>query len=77
MPGVRVTVRLSGPLAERLGPRRAVELPDGATVGDLLDALDPTAAASLAVVVDGAIVPQDHALEDDDELAVLAPVAGG
>ena len=80
---LRVTVRLSGPLAERLGPRRRVELPQGARVRDLVDALgreaglEDGAAASLAVVRQGTIVPHGHALADGDELDVLAPVAGG
>lgn len=78
-----MTVRLSGPLAERLGHRRGVELERGATVRDLLDTLarDGRLAASetesLAVVAGGTIVPRGHALAEGDELDVLVPVAGG
>ena len=80
---MHVTVRLSGPLAERLGHRRAVELPRGANVGDLLAALSlggdagRPAADGLAVVAGGTIVPHGHALADGDEVDVLVPVAGG
>ena len=82
MPAVRVTVRLSGPLAERLGHRLAVELAPGASVSDLLGALglgEPggSAADSVAVVAAGTIVPHDRALADGDEVDVLVPVAGG
>ena len=36
---ITVAVRLNGPLAERLGARRSVTLPDGATADDLVRAL--------------------------------------
>ncbi len=39
MPALRVHVRLSGPLAQRLGARRAIDLEPGATVDDLVAAL--------------------------------------
>jgi len=83
MPGTQVTVRLSGPLAERLGNRRVVELGPGATVRDLLGALglgdgaDGRAADTVAVVAGGTIVAHEHGLADGDELDVLVPVAGG
>jgi sulfur carrier protein ThiS len=78
---VRVSVRLNGPLATLLGPRRDVALPDGATVADLLAALAAEAGADavpgLAVAIAGAIVEPSHGLGDGDQVAVLAPVAGG
>jgi molybdopterin converting factor small subunit len=83
VPGVHVTVRLSGSLAERLGARVALELEPGATVQDALDALGlerelgERAADALAVVAAGTIVPHRHALADGDALDVLVPVAGG
>ncbi len=61
----------------------AFELPDGATVGDLVTALrargdgfdrlpdDP------AVAVNATYAHQDEPLEDGDEVAFLPPVAGG
>ena len=80
---VRVTVRLSGPLAERLGNRLALELPSPAAVSDLLAALPLGAEAgghaadAVAVVAGGTIVPHTHVLADGDEVDVLVPVAGG
>ena len=83
MPGLHVTVRLSGPLAERLGHRRGLELEQGASVADLLDALardgglEADETESRAVVAGGAIVPRGRVLAAGDALDVLGPVAGG
>jgi molybdopterin converting factor small subunit len=83
MAPVTVTVRLSGPLAESLGARRAVGMGEGATVDDLREAIaraagiDPSRAGTLAVVAGGSFLARSHALADGDELDVLVPVAGG
>lgn len=73
---MRVTVRLTGPLAERHGNRLALEFPPGANVSDLLAALS-LGGDAVAVVAGGTIVPHAHALADGDEVDVLVPVAGG
>ena len=83
MPSVRVHVRLSGTMAERLGARRTVALTPGATVDDLIAVLardagfDATSLRGLAVVAAGTFVARSHAVSDGDELDVLVPVAGG
>jgi molybdopterin converting factor small subunit len=83
MAGIRITVRLSGRLAERLGPRRTLDLAPGATAADLVAALGREAdlggdsVRGLAVVAGGAFVARDHPLADGDQLDVLVPVAGG
>jgi molybdopterin converting factor small subunit len=80
---LRVTVRLSGELARRLGSRRVIELASGALVDDLVAALageagvDPKVGGGLAVVSNGSFVPRDRPLANGDELDVLVPVAGG
>ena len=80
---MRVTVRLSGSLAERLGNRLGVDLDPGARVCDLLESLaadgelGERACDGLAVVAGGAMVSHDRTLVDGDELDVLVPVAGG
>jgi sulfur carrier protein ThiS len=83
MAGIEVTVRLSGRLAERLGPRRTVSLAPGATAADLVGelgreaGLEPAATRGLAVVADGAFLARDHPLVHGQQLDVLVPVAGG
>jgi len=78
---MRVSVRLNGPMAALLGPRRQIELADGARVSDLLGALADQAGVSgipgLAVSIDGEIVDGARPLAEGDQVAVLAPVAGG
>lgn len=78
---MRVSVRLNGSMATLLGPRRELDLAEGARVADLLAALADEAGAAavpgLAVAVDGAIVDGAHPLADGDRVAVLAPVSGG
>lgn len=83
MAALTVSVRLSGPLAATLGPRRSVGMQDGATVTDLLEELAREAglheqdAGSLAATAGGAFLSRSHALADGDELSVLVPVSGG
>ena len=82
MAPVTVTVRLSGPLAESLGPRRSVGMDEGATVRDLLETIAREANVdghgdSLAAVAGGSFLARSRALADGDEVDVLVPVAGG
>jgi sulfur carrier protein ThiS len=80
---LRVHVRLSGTMAQRLGPRRTVELDPGATIEDLVAALardagfDAAALRGLAVVAEGSFVASTRPVRDGEELDVLVPVAGG
>ena len=69
---------------ERIGrDEEALELPDGATVKDALDALAAKHAAIGALrgkfrcAVNQDFTSDDHALADRDELALIPPVAGG
>lgn len=68
-------------MAALLGPRRELELSDGALVSDLLAALageaGVTGAPGLAVSIGGAIVDATRPLAEGDQVAVLSPVAGG
>lgn len=65
------------------GDRDCVELPDGASVGDLLVHLKLRQVAevavwgSLAVAVNREYSSVDTVLHDRDEVALLPPVSGG
>jgi molybdopterin converting factor subunit 1 len=76
---VRVTVRLFAGLRERAGTgRRELELPAGATVGDVYAALalgdEPT---GLSYAVNQEYAERSAPLSDGDEVALLSPVSGG
>lgn len=81
---MRVSVKLFGALAERVGrDREPIDLPDGATAGDVLRVVahtHPDAAAILdriSVAVNLEVVPSEHRVGPGDEVALLPPVAGG
>jgi molybdopterin converting factor small subunit len=81
---MRIVVRLGAGLSRLAGgPRLHVEVPAGATVGDVLGAVAaqrPALAAGLPsalTVVSGSQVGGERVLAEGDEVAVLAPVAGG
>jgi molybdopterin converting factor small subunit len=77
---VTISVRLNGPLAERLGHRRTITLPDAATTSDLLGALRDAAGGALPRVVTsigGRIIDPAEPLADGADIAVLVPYAGG
>jgi molybdopterin converting factor subunit 1 len=81
---VKLTVKLFGARVERVGrEREAVDLPDGATAGDVVRtvaARHPGAAGILeriSVAVNLEVVPPEHRVSPGDEVALLPPVAGG
>ena len=76
---MRVTVRLFASLRERAGTgRRELDLPDGATAGDVFAALavgpEPP---GLSYAVNQEYAERSHALADGDEVALITPVSGG
>lgn len=76
---VRVVVRLFAALREQAGTRRReVELPDGASVGDVWSSLglgeEPP---GLVYAVNRAYVDRATLLADGDEVALIPPVSGG
>jgi molybdopterin synthase catalytic subunit len=76
---VRVTVRLFAALRERAGAgQREVELPQGATAGDVFAALGIGAEPpGLAYAVNQEYAERSALLTDGDEVAVIPPVSGG
>ena len=76
---MQVSVRLFAGVRERAGSaRRALELPDGATVADVWPRLElgdePT---GLLYAVNREYASADAALAEGDEVAVIPPVSGG
>ncbi|RLC61465.1 MAG: MoaD/ThiS family protein [Chloroflexi bacterium] len=60
-----------------LGEAMAVELPDGATVGQLIEHLRLPAREIKVVFVNGVVRKEEHVLNDGDEVGVFPPVGGG
>ena len=72
-----VSVRLFAGLRERAGRDRvAVELPEGATVADLLAAMD-VAPRSCVVAINREYAGEDQPVRAGDEVALVPPVSGG
>jgi molybdopterin synthase catalytic subunit len=81
---MNVRVRLFAQLRERCGDRVDVELAEGATVADALDALgregglgDLLAAMPVTLAVNREYADRGQRLAAGDELAVIPPVSGG
>ena len=76
-------MRLFGALAERAGVEEMLDVGDGATAGHVVEAIrdrHPEIAGLLAqvsVAVNLEVVSASSPLEEDDEVALLPPVAGG
>jgi molybdopterin synthase catalytic subunit len=76
---VKIAVRLFAGLRERAGVgKRALELPQGATVADVWPALglgdEPN---GLLYAVNRKYADRGHTLADGDEVALIPPVSGG
>jgi molybdopterin converting factor small subunit len=84
---VKVEVRLFAGLREKvpeaLRGRATLELPDAASLQDLLDSLEIEPRMAQMVLVNGVQVPRDpaarsaHRLGAGDTVAIFPPVAGG
>ena len=80
---MRLTVRLFAGLRERAGADRVeVDVPDGATVADLLAAMSTTPVGALAPRSCVVALNRDYAepgavIAPDDEIALVPPVSGG
>ena len=80
---MKVTVRLFAGLRERAGGQHVdVELPDGASVGDLLAAMASTPVGRLepgqcVVAINREYAPATARVSAGDEIALVPPVSGG
>lgn len=79
-----VHVRLFAGLHDMVGKRDLdIDLPEGATIGQLRDRLGddyPVVQAflpTLVCAVDEEYVASDHVLKDGDHVALIPPVSGG
>lgn len=60
-----------------LGEAMPVELPEGATVGHLLNHLRLPADEVKVIFVNGAVRGEEYVLSEGDEVGVFPPVGGG
>ncbi len=76
---MRVTVALFALLRERAGARELeLDLPEGARVGDALDALAAVVGdVPVVLAVNRRYADRDERLSDRDEIALIPPVSGG
>jgi len=76
---MRIGVRLFAGLRELAGARAVdVELPEGATAGDVWPALElGDEPQGLLIAVNKVYVPRDSVLSAGDEVALIPPVSGG
>ena len=66
-----------GSIRDLLGEGRNVQLPDGATVGDLVDRLSAREARLHLVIVDGERADLRTELSEGAEVTLMPPFAGG
>jgi sulfur carrier protein ThiS len=78
---VRITVVLFGTYARLLplsdGGRTIVDVPDGSTVADVLDALAVPADGRAFLTLDGERVVAETPLHDGADVRVVVPLGGG
>jgi len=60
-----------------IGEAMPVELPDGATIGQLIEHLSVPANEVKVVFVNGIVQQEEYALNDGDEVGIFPPVGGG
>jgi molybdopterin synthase sulfur carrier subunit len=68
---------LAGPPGLGIGQAFPVELPEGATVCDLVEQLGLPPAQVKIVFVNGLVRTPEQILTDGDELGIFPPVGGG
>ena len=75
---MKVTVKLAGGLVHTLGfSGRELELPPGATAGDLLDAIGADRSRPLIVGRDGWAIETDDEVHDRDRILISPVFSGG
>jgi molybdopterin converting factor small subunit len=74
---MKVKVKLFASL-RTFGPdEQVLEVPAGTTIDDVVNILSIPGTIRLLRIVNGEHRPADHLLQDNDELALFPPIAGG
>ena len=73
---VKALAHLKDPL-NKLAPEGELEVPEGATVGTVLTALEPLANPLGIVLVNGRPRSKDYRLHPGDDLVLFPPLEGG
>jgi molybdopterin converting factor small subunit len=75
---MQVRVKLMGMLKKKTPPNEVLELPDGATLEEAVQALGIRLDSAQVFTVNGQLERnRSRSLADHDELTILPPVAGG
>ena len=75
---MRIRLKLMGMLKARTPEGGALEVADGATIGDALHVLGLAPQATHVVTVNGQVErDRQRVLAPDDELTIVPPVGGG
>jgi molybdopterin converting factor small subunit len=74
---MKVRIKLFASLRQFGPDEKVMELPDTATIDDVVRTLNIPRTIRLLMIVNGEHRPADHALQDGDDLALFPPIAGG
>jgi sulfur carrier protein ThiS len=74
---VKVAISAFGDVQRQVKDRHDLDLADGSTVADLIQALGLQAGPTLTVGVNGQMVPLDSTLNDGDKVMLVTPMEGG
>jgi molybdopterin converting factor small subunit len=74
---MKVNVKLFASLRTFGADEQVLELPAGTTVENVVHILGIPDSIRLLRIVNGEHRPADHVLQDNDELALFPPIAGG
>lgn len=72
-----VEVRLFASFREGRFKEKEIDLPEGSSLGDLLNHLDIARKDAKITIVNGSAVSTEHKLADKDVIAIFPPIAGG
>jgi sulfur carrier protein ThiS len=74
---LKIAISAFGDVERELKRRSEVELPESATVGDLLQTLALEPGPTLTVGVNGQLAGLDSPLHDGDKVMLVTPMEGG